>query len=115
MFFIVNGLDQIERLLKSAVKAPDFKELSNLLLATEQLLQQYQTCSHDTKDESSIETITYRLNSVKDRMGASVIETFETSIDSTGKLLVDDPTSLFGCCVAADVLESNLRYNCLSL
>ena len=103
-------MDQIDALLKTTGPCPDYKELSNLLLATEQLLQQYQNSPKSSESaENNIEGVMYRLGALKQRMSVSVLETFNSCIDASGKLLIEDPTALFGCCVAADVLESNLR------
>ena len=105
-YFLVNGLDRIDSALLQSRQKYDFKEISNLLLATEQLLDQFEKLNSSSKE---IDGILMRLNDQRRRTSRKVIETFEQSIDETGKLLLENPTELFECCLAADVLENNLR------
>lgn len=75
-------------------------------MATEQLLDQFEKLKPSNED---LDGILMRLDGQRRRITRKVIETFEESIDETGKLLLEDPTELFECCLAADVLENNLR------
>lgn len=85
----------------------DFKEISNLILATEQLLQQH--CDNNINYDL-IGPLTQRLQNCRARIGQKILLTFDSCIDKgSGKLTIEDPTDLFACCLAADVLENNLR------
>ena len=109
-FYLVNGLDRIDEFLKKSKL--DFKEISNLLLATEQLLSQFQVNNSDDSDktlEFEFHKISIRFDDQRNSISRLVIEAFNSGIDETGKLLANNPIDLFGCCMAADVLENNLR------
>ena len=85
----------------------DFKEISNLILATEQLLEQH--CDNNVNYEL-VGPLRQRLQNCRARIGQKILSTFESCIDKgSGKLTIEDPTDLFSCCLAADVLENNLR------
>ena len=99
------SLDRIDSLIDSINKKFDFKEISNLLLATEELLSQFQIQSI----KADISDVCFKIELQRRRIGSKVIEIFEKSIDDSGKLLLEDPTELFSCCLAADILENNLR------
>lgn len=100
-------MERIDKELLQTGKKYDFKEISNLLLATEQLLDQFEKQNSNTSEE--FHRIIIRLEDQRSRISDKVMESFENSIDETGKLLLEDPTELFECCLAADVLETNLR------
>lgn len=97
-------MDRIDSLLLK--KTLDFKEISNLLLATEELLEQFQGNQNGSED---ISEVCVKVKVQRSRIGSKVLETFERSIDDSGKLLIEDPTELFSCSLAADILENNLR------
>lgn len=93
----------------------DFKEISNLLLATEQLLNQFQSISPTEISSLEFDKLLLRLDDQRHRISRQVLATFGRSIDEIGKLMIDDPTELFGCCLAADVLENNLRADIIKI
>lgn len=69
----------------------------------------------DKMTEFEFHKISVRFENQRDKISRLVLETFNAAIDETGKLLIDNPTDLFGCCMAADVLESNLRAEIIKL
>lgn len=102
---LASGLDRIDSI--SNDPKLDFKEISNLILATEQLLHQHSSTS---VNYDLIDPLRQRLQNCRARISQKILSTFEHSIDKgSGKLTIEDPTDLFACCLAADVLENNLR------
>lgn len=80
--------------------------ISNSLLATEELLSQFHN-QFDSDPEISDHSGKFQMQ--RQRISRKVIETFEKSIDDSGKLILEDPTDLFACSLVADILENNLR------